>query len=98
MTERRPVVALPQFFDRLDELLPTERSASGRPSSTDFLLHELPAIIDALAENYEASTMPVPGIEDRVLVTGGLTVEYVAVYVGLEGRTVQLYWVDIEPQ
>lgn len=42
--------------------------------------------------------MPVPGIEDRVLVTGGLTVDYIAVYVGLADKTVELYWVDIEPQ
>ena len=48
MTRRR-VVVLPQFFDRLDQLLPDERSASGEPSTADFVLHDLTAIIDTLA-------------------------------------------------
>lgn len=33
----------PTFFDDLDELLPSERSANGLPSTTDFLLYDLPA-------------------------------------------------------
>jgi len=54
------VVALPQFFDRLDQLLPDERSASGEPSTADFVLHDLTASIDTLAEDYEGTTIPAP--------------------------------------
>ena len=56
MTDRRQVRVTQPFFDRLDELLPEQRSAAGAPSSTDFLLHEIPAIIDLLADLYESST------------------------------------------
>jgi hypothetical protein len=37
------------FFDRLEELLPTERGADGTPSITDFLVFEIPGLRDRLA-------------------------------------------------
>ena len=55
---RRQVRVTASFFERLDELLPAQRSATGTPSGTDFLLHEMPAIIDRLADAYETSTCP----------------------------------------
>lgn len=61
MNTRRHVVVLPAFFDRLDELLPSERTADGTPSTADFVLHELTSIVETLAEDYEAVTTPIPG-------------------------------------
>jgi hypothetical protein len=55
---RRQVRFAEQFFDRLDELLPPERPGDGGPSASDFLLHDLPNVIDALAESYEGVTIP----------------------------------------
>ncbi len=55
---RRLVRVHPVFFDFLDDLLGPER-VGGRPSSTDFLVDELPAVIDQLAENYKACTVQV---------------------------------------
>ena len=49
---RRQVRVDPTFFDRLDELLAPERGSDGTPSTTDFLLHDLPVVIDLLAEDY----------------------------------------------
>ena len=46
--DRRQVRVSQTLFDRLDELFAEERSAEGAPSATDFLLHEIPAIIDVL--------------------------------------------------
>lgn len=57
MSQRRLVRVAPSFFDRLDELLPGERTAAGQASATDFLLHELPRIIDRLAQDYESVTL-----------------------------------------
>jgi hypothetical protein len=83
---RRQVRVTASFFERLDELLPAQRSATGTPSGTDFLLHEMPAIIDRLADAYETSTLPVADDpEIRVLITAGILVEYVAVFVVLAG-------------
>jgi hypothetical protein len=48
VSARRQVRVAPSFFDRLDELLPAERSPTGVPSTADFLLHEIPPLIDLL--------------------------------------------------
>lgn len=78
---RRQVRVASSFFDRLDELLPGQRGADGTPSATDFLLHDLPAIIDLLAEDYFDRTLSVADEPDiRVLVTAGMLVPYVAVF------------------
>lgn len=84
MVARRQVRVTQSFFDRLDELFPEQRGASGEPSATDFLLHEIPAIIDRLAVAFESSTVPVdddPRV--RMLITAGILVEFIAVYVVL---------------
>ena len=97
MTLRRRVVVLAEFFDRLDELLPAERTDSGGPSTADFALHDLTAIIDTLADEYEGSTMPAPGTDTRVLVTAGMTVSFVAIYVRLRSDdTVEVLSLDLD--
>lgn len=48
---RRQVRFTEQFFERLDELLPPGRPDDGGPSASDFLLHELPNVIDAIADD-----------------------------------------------
>lgn len=67
---RRQVRVAPSFFDRLDDLLPEERDAEGTPSTADFLLQELPPIMDALAEDFESSTLPIPGSQLTISCTG----------------------------
>ena len=82
MIERRQVRVTDKFFDRLDALLPQKRSADGTPSAADFLLHEMPKIIDALAADYLAATLPVDDAADvGMLITNGLMVAFVVVYV-----------------
>jgi len=60
VSERRSVRVTEQFFARLDELLPAERTPDGGPSATDFLLHEMPSIIERLATDFAGTTTPVP--------------------------------------
>jgi hypothetical protein len=79
--KRRIVRVHPVFFDFLDDLLGSER-IDGRPSSTDFLVHELPGIIDQLADDYKGSTVQVgddPSV--RLCYTGGFLVRAMAVYI-----------------
>ena len=78
---RRQVRVAERFFDQLDRVLPDERTVGGLPSATDFLLYEMPRLIERLATDYEDVTLPVesePGL--RVLVTSGILVRYIAVY------------------
>lgn len=99
MTARRLVRVAPAFFEDLDALLPAERSPAGTPSATDFLLHDLPRVIDRLAADYEGSTI---GTEDepdvRMLVTTGALVPYLVVYASLSpDGVVVLLSLDIDP-
>lgn len=98
MTGRRQVRVAQSFFDRLDQLLPSQRSTSGRPSATDFLLHELPPIIDRLAENFEASTTVVADDpEIHVLVAGGLLVDFLSVYAVLStDGSVEVIYLELD--
>jgi hypothetical protein len=85
LKERRIVRVGTPFFDRLDELFPAERSLEGQASSTDFLLHELPRVIDRLAEDLEHSTFIVasdPSV--RVFASAGLLVAFLAIYLVVE--------------
>ncbi len=80
----RDVRVTDTFFDRLDDLLPSERSVRGDPSSSDFLRHEMPRVIERLASSFEQVTMPVvPGSDVRVLITAGVFGRNLAFYVAI---------------
>lgn len=89
----------PTFFEDLDRLLPSERTASGRPSSTDFLLYDLPPIRDLLAEDVLGQTVSVPGAGRlRVFLGAATLVDAVAVYVlvAADGE-VDVVGLDLDP-
>ena len=98
MSARRQVRVAPSFFDRLDELLPAERSPTGVPSTADFLLHEIPPLIDLLALDYEAATLAVKDVpEVRVLIATGVLVERLALYVVLaDDDAIEIIYLEID--
>ncbi len=46
---RREVRVADSFFEELDDQLTAERGANGEPSATDFLVIDLPAIVEEFA-------------------------------------------------
>ena len=98
MSSRRVVRVAQSFFDRLDQLLPAERTSSGVPSATDFLLHDLPAAIDRLADDYENVTLEieeVPGV--RVLIASGHLVERLALYTVLTSdESIEIIYLELD--
>lgn len=95
MTSRRRVRVTLNFFDRLDELLGDERSEDGHPSATDFLLHDLPPIIEQLATAYEDTTVEI-GPNMRLLVTAVHFAPIVAVYTTLaDDGDVELIYLEM---
>ena len=68
------------------------------PVATDFLLHDLPNIIDALASNFIGRTAPLQGREPiRVYLTGSILVSFVAIYAAESAdSSVDLLWIDID--
>lgn len=54
MARRRRIVRITTAFQAdLDRQLPAERTPAGVPSRTDFLLYELPDIMEAFAADFE---------------------------------------------
>ncbi len=82
MTQRRPVRVDPQFFAELDAQLGETRGDNGEPSSSDFLLIDLPSIADMFATSFDDLPAMYEGRTDyRFLVTTGSLVA-AAVIVG----------------
>jgi hypothetical protein len=84
-----------QFFERLDLLLPDERGPDGTPSVTDFLVFDLPRVRDQLASDLEGNTLPTESPDIRVFVGAGLLVDGYAMYVALDGNTVEVFWITM---
>lgn len=96
MTRRRVVVA-PEFFERLDQSLPPERTAKGTPSATDFLLHDLTG--SSRASPRTTRDAPWRSLRQgyRVLIVAGMTARFVAIYVRLASEdTVEIVSLDID--
>ena len=84
MSRRRPVKVDERFLRLLDSQLGSERGPNGEPSSTDFLLVDLPPIAERFATAFEELMTPINDRPDyravlkvgtlvpRVLVTGVL--------------------------
>ncbi len=73
------------FFDRLDDILGDVRGEDGAPSTTDFLVYDLPPVCDLLAEDFEGQTMPFPANSKdiRVYVGSGVLVSRFALIMAL---------------
>lgn len=75
---------------------PSAAKRSG-PSTADFVLHELTSILETLAEDYEGVTTPIPGRQTRMLITRGMLIRSIAIYVELTPTgAVELSWLDID--
>ena len=99
MTGRRQTRVTDQFFDRLDELLPSERTAAGAPSATDFVAYDLPPVLDELAGRYEDVTLPVDESSGavRVFIGVGALVQRFAVYTELvTDDVIEVFWLDVD--
>lgn len=98
MTARRIVRVTDAFFEQLDRYLGSDRGDGGEPSATDFLVLELPAIVERFATGFDDLPEIVDGVAaGRMLITSGVLVRSVAVF-GLEtsSTTIDLIGITIE--
>jgi hypothetical protein len=99
VTERRTVRVTDSFFDQLDTYFGTERGAFGEPSATDFIVLELPAIVERFATDFDG----LPEIVDvvpagRMLITAGVLVQAIAEFgLATSETTVDLIGLTVEP-
>ena len=72
MGERRQVRVGQRFFDQLDAQLGKTRDGAGSPSSTDFLLQDLPFVAEIFALRFDDLPEPIPGRPDYLIaITAG---------------------------
>jgi hypothetical protein len=84
VSRRREVRVSEDFFRQLDDQLGATRGPGGLPSSTDYLMLELPAIVERFATDFDSLAEFVAGVNAaRRLVTTGVLVRASVVY-GLE--------------
>ena len=95
---RRIVRVAREVFDRLDEILGSERGLDGQPSANDFLTFELVAIIETFATEFES----LPRLFDqradyRILINRGTIVDAYSV-IGQQApdQSIDLLRVDID--
>jgi hypothetical protein len=73
--QRRSVRIAPEFFDDLDRQLRAERGPNGEPSVQDFQVHELLAVVEQFATDFDQLAELIPGRTDyRILIAAGLLV------------------------
>jgi hypothetical protein len=97
-TERRVVRVSQAFFDQLDAQLPMERGPNGEPSAHDFVVIELPTIVERFATAFDSLPESLRGVDSaRMLISSGLLVRAFAIDAALiENGAVELLGVTIE--
>jgi hypothetical protein len=79
--QRRRVRVTDAFFEQLDEQLGAHRGPDGEPSSTDFLVIELPAAVERFATGFDDLPEIIDGFHGgRMLIAPGVLVRAIAIY------------------
>ena len=95
---RRSVRVTEQFFAQLDGQLGPDRSDDGSPSATDFLVFDLPPVVERFATGFDSLPEVIDGFPAaRMLIAGGLMVRTLLVY-GLlvDTDTIELVGLDLD--
>jgi hypothetical protein len=99
VTERRTVRVTDAFFAQLDTYFGADRGPNGEPSATDFIVLELPAIVERFATDFDRLAEIVDGVPaGRMLITSGVLVRAIAVFgLATSNTTVDLIGLTVEP-
>ena len=95
---RREVRVADSFFARLDEQLGEERGPEGEPSSTDFLVIDLPRIVERFATQFDRLPSGSGGVDSvrMVIGTGALVRAFVVFGVEVAEGVVELIDVELD--
>ena len=98
MSGRREIRVAESFFEELDTQLGSERGPNGEPSATDFIVMDLPQIVDEFAQRFDELPEAVAGVSAvRMLVgVGALVTAYVVHAAETTSGAVELIGVEID--
>lgn len=78
---RRRVRVAESFFEQLDDQLAEERGDDGTPSRVDFVVYELPEVVERFATDWDALPALEPGLGGgRMVVQFGILVHAFVAY------------------
>lgn len=99
MSDRRRVRVTAALFEQLDDQLSPDRGPKGEPSATDFIVLELPAIVERFSTGFDDLPEVVEGLPSaRMLIAPGLLVECFVVYGVLAvDKAIDLIGVTFDP-
>jgi len=99
MATDRVVRFTDSFFGRLDQLLPADRTADGKPSVTDFLVFDLPRVHDKLSRDVYGQTLPTDEPAIRVYIGLGALVGRFAIFVTvMPDGDVEAFWLSLDDE
>jgi hypothetical protein len=95
---RREVRVADSFFEELDTQLSAERGPNGEPSATDFIILDLPRIVEEFSLRFDGLPEAVPDVGAvRMLVgIGTLTIAYVVHGVETSTGRIELLGVELD--
>ena len=95
---RRGVRVTESFFEALDSRLGPDRSPEGAPSATDFLVLDLPPVVERFATDFDGLPEVVIGFAGaRVLVASGILVRGMVVYgILVDDQMIELVDIDLD--
>ncbi len=95
---RREVRVTESFFDELDTQLGNQRGRVGEPSATDFIVVDLPRIVDEFAARFDDLPEAIPGVSAaRMLIgTGSLVKAYVVHGIETSIGIIELVGVELD--
>lgn len=100
MTPGRLTVRVSEaFFSQLDEQLGATRGTEGQPSAVDFLVLELPSVVEVFATRFEELPEAVEGFPAaRMLIATGSLVKALVVFgLLLADGSVEIVGVELDP-
>lgn len=98
MNSRRVVRVSTEAFEQLDRQLGVERGSAGEPSATDFIVVDLPTIVERFATRFDELPEPVEGVASlrAVIGTGEVVRAFVAYGLLLDDGVIELIGLDID--
>ena len=97
MTRRVEVRVSDSFFEELEAQLGVERGPAGEPSVTDFMVMDLPAIVERFASGFDTLPEAIGGVSSVRMFIGTATLVRAFVVHGVEvdGGIVELVGVEL---
>lgn len=95
---RRLVRVTESFFDQLDDVLAPHRGPNGEPSATDFIVIDLPPIVDQIAVGFDGLPEIVDGVPSARMVIGSgrLVARFVVFAVAVDDHSIDVIGVDLD--